>query len=158
MEFHLGNMFHWWKPRADINNRVYEVEEKFHINSAGQKTLHRMVRTNRGCRFQIYSAACSEGNGLIWFLKSVQWSPSVIGRRFTVQKLITGNTAENFEITRYHLSCFTYTIMTLIWWNKFSTHVLEPVKNIVEMNSDVRNFSYAPCSELLKAWQAFKHY
>ena len=48
--------------------------------------------------------------------------------------------------------------MTLIWWNKFSTHVLEPVKNIVEMNSDVRNFSYAPCSEFLKAWQAFKHY
>ena len=43
MECHLGKMFHRLEVRAGINNIVCEVEEKFEISSAVQKTLGRIV-------------------------------------------------------------------------------------------------------------------
>ena len=43
MECHLGNMFDRLEVHAAINNIVSEVEEKFEIRSAVQKTVDRIV-------------------------------------------------------------------------------------------------------------------
>ena len=63
MECHLENMFDRLEVRAAINNIVSEVEEKFEISSAVQKTLDRIVRKIEAFGFQTYSGACSGGNG-----------------------------------------------------------------------------------------------
>ena len=52
MECHLGNMFDRLEVRAAINNIVSEVEEKFEISSAVQKTLDRVVRKIEAFGFQ----------------------------------------------------------------------------------------------------------
>ena len=65
MECHLGNMFDRLEVRAAINNIVSEVEEKFEISSAVQKTLDRIVRKIEAFGFQTYSGACIGGNGPI---------------------------------------------------------------------------------------------
>ena len=56
-------MFDRLEVCAAMSNNVSEVEVKFEISSAVQKTFDRIVRKIEAFGFQTYSGTCSGGNG-----------------------------------------------------------------------------------------------